>query len=73
MSQLVMCVDCKEPTEWEEGTRTVYQRYVGWNVKGQSGGSDIHLREPVEPAEFLCFKCFHARKSGVSINLGSLL
>ena len=61
----------------QPGSRTVYQRVVGWQriagrrLSGSHGGSDISARAVLP--EFACASCVDRVKSGVSVKQGSLL
>ena len=67
------CVFCAAPVTDEQD----FYRVIGWEHKATSAsrksGSDIVLRERVEPAEWACRWCIDKLKRGVSIGQDSLL
>ena len=71
MNGLVPCKyfdDCGDRVNPNE--RAVWRRVLGWEQKGlgesRRGGSDIKLRVPVVPPEYLCDRCFDRLSSGLS-------
>lgn len=74
-STLVNCVRCLAPLE-ADATSTL-RRVIAWEKKttapSRRSASDLVLREPVEPAEYLCSGCAHAIKAGVAPMQATLL
>ena len=64
----VTCSRCPAPV-MPDAPGTL-RRVIAWERKATAASrrsaSDIVLREPVEPAEYLCPGCAHALKAGVA-------
>jgi hypothetical protein len=69
------CRECRTPLLPDDPN--TYVRIEGWQKRSLSpsrrGGADVVLRQPVDPAEYLCSGCAHALKAGVAPLQESLL
>lgn len=73
-STLVNCSVCRAPLHPD--APTTYRRYEAWGRKSATpsrrAGSDLVLREAVEPAVFCCSTCIAQIKRGVAPMQGQL-
>lgn len=69
-SRTVPCEFCGDPVN--PNARQTWHRVIGWERKGQAGGSDIALRER-HGETFACDFCISRLKAKLSPGQGSLL